>query len=221
MSSKRSRRVQEAFGIVSKEIDMPIIESLDIDLHPGEIILVTGPSGSGKSLLLDSIQALASHETALASAPDVVIDGLVKGGSPYIGRPRACHPDCAPVDALDSLSLESTLELMALAGLAEPQILIRPAKTLSLGQRYRLSLALGMSDEIDVFLVDEFCESLDQFSAVAVARHLRQATSSRRMSAIVATSRPDPMLPSLQPDRNLVLSSDGRFTWRPREGGRG
>ena len=103
---------------------------------------------------------------------------------------------------------------MAVAGLAEPQVLIRPAKTLSVGQRYRLSLALGMSDETDVFLVDEFCEALDQFSAVAVAKHLRREISLRATGAVVATSRPAPIMSSLQPDRTLLLSSDGRFVWR-------
>lgn len=214
VSSRRSRRVQEAFGIVSKEIDLPVIENLDLAVHRGEIILVTGPSGSGKSLLLEAIQALARNSTSLGNSPDVIVDGLVKGDFPSVGGPRACHPDIAPVDALETLPLEGTLELMAVAGLAEPQVLIRPAKTLSLGQRYRLSLALGMSDETDVFLVDEFCEALDQFSAVAVAKHLRREVSLRAIGAVVATSRPAPLMSSLQPDRIVVLSSDGRFVWR-------
>ena len=42
VSSRRSRRVQEAFGIVSKEIDLPVIDNLDLAVHRGEIILVTG-----------------------------------------------------------------------------------------------------------------------------------------------------------------------------------
>ena len=214
VSSRRSRRVQEAFGIVSKEIDLPVIENLDIAVHRGELILVTGPSGSGKSLLLEAIQELARNSTSLGTHPDVIINGLAKGNLPSVGRPRVCHPDVAPVDALESVALESTLELMAVAGLAEPQVLIRPAKTLSLGQRYRLSLALGISDDIDLFLVDEFCEALDDFSAVAVAKHLRREISSRAIGAVVATSRPAPILSSLQPDRTLILSSDGRFVWR-------
>ena len=214
VSSRRSRRVQEAFGIVSKEIDLPVIESLNVAVHRGEIILVSGPSGSGKSLLLQAIQSLARNRTSLEDAPSVIIDGLANGDLARVGYPKACHPDVAPIDALESLSLESTLKLMAVAGLAEPQVLIRPAKTLSLGQRYRLSLALGISDDINLFLVDEFCESLDQFSAVAVAKHLRREVSQRAIGAVVATSRPAPIMSSLQADKTLILSSDGRFVWR-------
>ena len=214
VSSRRSRRVQEAFGIVSKEIDLAVIESLDVAIHRGEIILVSGPSGSGKSLLLKAIQALARSRISLEDAPNVIIDGVANGELVSIGYPKACHPDVAPIDAMESQSLESALELMAVAGLAEPQVLIRPARTLSLGQRYRLSLALGISDDMNLFLVDEFCESLDQFTAVAVARHLRREVSQRAIGAVVATSRPGPIMSSLKADKTLILSSDGRFVWR-------
>ena len=214
VSSNRSRRVQEAFGIVSKEIELPIIENLDITVDRGEIVLVIGPSGSGKSLLLETLQVLTKSRTSLQDPTGVMFDGIVKGDIPRVGYPKKCHSDVAPIDALESLSLESTLKLMAVAGLAEPQLLIRPARTLSLGQRYRLSLALGMAGDADLFLVDEFCEPLDQFSAVAVARHLRRETSSKGIGAIVATSRPDAIASSLSPDKTLILSSDGRFVWR-------
>ena len=214
VSSGRSRRVQEAFGIVSEEIDYPILENLDFSVQRGEIVLVTGPSGSGKSLLLETILALTGNDTVLESSPSVITDGRIRGKVPSVGWPRECPSDVAPVDALKSQTLESTLQLMAVAGLAEPQVLIRPARTLSLGQRYRLSLALGIAAAEDVFLVDEFCESLDQFSSVAVTKHLRREITSRGSAAIVATSRPDPINSSLQPDKTLILSSDGRFVWR-------
>lgn len=214
VSSNRSRRVQEAFGIVSEEIEIPLIEHLRFSIHTGEIVLVTGPSGSGKSLLLEAIRILTGHSSASAISSEVTTDGQVIGPIPRVGRPKQCQPDVAPIDALDYLSLETTMRLMAVAGLAEPQVLIRPARTLSLGQKYRLSLALGVADDIDIFLVDEFCESLDQFSAVAVARHLRREVDHRGMGAIVATSRPDTFVSSLRPERTLILSSDGRFAWR-------
>ena len=214
VSSRRSRRVQEAFGIVSREIDLSVIENLDVTVHRGEIILVSGPSGSGKSLLLHAIHSLATNNATLEESPSVTIGGLVNEGFVKVGRPETCHPDVAPIDALQSLSLEETLELMAVAGLAEPQVLIRPAKTLSLGQKYRLSLALGLCDDIELYLVDDFCESLDQFSATAVARHLRREISLRAIGAVVATSRPAPIVSALRPDKTLILSSDGRFVWR-------
>ena len=213
VSSNRSRRLQEAFGIVSASVELPIIEGLNIIIRPGEIILVKGPSGSGKTLLLEAIRLLAGEGRLTNLSPEVLVTGKLHGNPPRIGSQRTCDPDTAPIDALDWLPMEQALHIMAVAGLAEPQVLIRPSRTLSLGQKYRLSLALAMAEEIDLLLVDEFCEPLDRFSAVAVAKHLRREVGIGGRSAIVATSRPDVITSTLKPDRTLVLSSDGRFTW--------
>ena len=213
VSSKRSRRLQEAFGIASEVIEAPIIENLDFSIHPGEIILVTGPSGSGKSLLLESIKLFAGKNPPPFNIAEVTVNGEGGESTPIIAGPRECDPDVAPIDALEWLPMDTALKLMAVSGLAEPQVLIRPSRTLSTGQRYRLSLALGIAGDVDLFLVDEFCETLDGFSTAAVARQLSRETRSRRMGAVVATSRAEPVSSSLRPDRTLVLSSDGRFIW--------
>ena len=214
VSSSRSRRLQEAFGIASEMIDVSVIENLDLSVDPGEIVLVTGPSGSGKSLLLETIKFFARGDHNPYDSSGVRISGEVRSTILNLGEPRQCQPDLAPIDALDWLPMETALKLMAVAGLAEPQVLIRPARTLSVGQRYRLSLALGLAEDVDLFLVDEFCETLDQFSMAAVARHLRRETTSRGMGTIVATSRAEPVSFSLKPDRTLILSSDGNYVWR-------
>lgn len=214
VSSNRSRRLQEAFGIASEMIDVPVIEELDFSANPGEIVLVTGPSGSGKSLLLDTIKLFALGNQPPDDPDGVRIRGEVRSTKSNLGEPRLCQPEIAPIDALDWLPMETALRLMAVAGLAEPQVLIRPAKTLSVGQKYRLSLALGLAEDVDLFLVDEFCETLDQFSMAAVARHLRRETTSLGMATVVATSRADPVSFSLKPDRTLILSSDGNYVWR-------
>ena len=214
VSSNRSRRLQEAFGIVSEQVELPIIENLDLLVSSGEVVLVTGPSGSGKSLLLEAIKLLTKNRSSLTELSEINIVGKLHGNNPSVGVPKSCDPSIAPIDALNWLSMEDALQVMAVSGLAEPQVLIRSSRTLSLGQRYRLSLALGLAEDVDLFLVDEFCEPLDRYSTAAVARHLRREADLRRMAVIVATSRPDLVASSLKPDRTLILSSDAAYTWR-------
>ena len=214
VSSNRSRRLQEAFGIVSEQVELPVVENLDLSIHSGQVVLITGPSGSGKSLLLESIKLLTGGGTSVCTSSDISVTGKLIGACPDVGIPKTCDPSVAPIDALNWLPMEQALRTMAVSGLAEPQVLIRPSKTLSLGQRYRLSLALGLADDIDLFLVDEFCEPLDQYSMAAVSKHLRREADVRGMGVIVATSRADPVASSLRPDQTLFLSSDGRYVWR-------
>ena len=216
-SSARVRRVQEAFGIVTNVIETRIVDNLDLTLRPGEITLVTGPSGSGKSLLLEAIKWSCSSSTFITASQDIEVSGRVEGSLPRLAWPMPCDPNVTPIDALKDLPIEVALNTLAVAGLAEPQVLIRPSKTLSLGQKYRLSIAIGLAQDPDVFVVDELCEPLDRFTSTAVARRLRREASKRKFAVVAATARPDQIVTSLEPDRVLKLASDGGHTWQLRD----
>ncbi|HSW46139.1 MAG TPA: ABC transporter ATP-binding protein, partial [Phycisphaerae bacterium] len=43
------------FGVSLNQPPRVIARELDLDLRPGTVTLITGPSGSGKSLVLDAI----------------------------------------------------------------------------------------------------------------------------------------------------------------------
>ena len=71
-SSERSRRVQEAFGIVAREHSSVLVEGLDLALRAGEITLIAGPSGSGKSLLVRAIRYLTARGPVRGRLPSGV-----------------------------------------------------------------------------------------------------------------------------------------------------
>ena len=214
VSSVRARRVQEAFGIVSTEFQSTLVEQLDFRILRGQIILIGGPSGTGKSLLLRSIRylvAVGSKKGRLPDGVDLEVGKTTTGV--HVAWPRAIPKNIAPIEILDGFDISEALRILASAGLAEAQLFVRPSRTLSLGQSYRLSLALALAENPDLLIIDEFCEPLDRFSATAVSRKIRSAATDRDMSILVATADPNRVSRSLDPDRILLLSSAGTHKW--------
>lgn len=52
------RNLNHAFG--SGSLRKPVLSDVDLDIYPGEVVLLTGPSGSGKTTLLTLIGGLRS-----------------------------------------------------------------------------------------------------------------------------------------------------------------
>lgn len=147
------------------------------ELKPGQLGLLTGPSGSGKSLTLDGVRTRIG---------DRVIDAHgVLGG--LLDESRAV------VEVL-GVSLENTLGALSLAGLAEPMLWIRPPATLSDGERARLAIAaslmLAAQRPGSWVVIDECCALLDAVTAKSVARTLgRWARRSGTARVLCASSR--------------------------------
>ena len=212
--SARARRVQEAFGIVSTEFRSTLANGLDLTVSRGQIILVGGPSGTGKSLLLRAVRHLAGIGPRKGRLPEgVVLEGERTTERVRVSWPRTIPRAMAPIEILERFSLDDSLQILASAGLAEAQLFVRPARTLSLGQSYRLSLALALAEDPDLLLIDEYCEPLDRYSVAAVSQKLRKAATKRQMGVIVATADPERVAGSLNPNRMLLLSSDGTHKW--------
>lgn len=215
-SSREARQIQEAFGIVAKKFDNEIIKGLNMEIHCGEVVLVTGASGTGKSLLLQAIvQHARKQKKFLSLKKGIKSEGKISGPRVKVVVATPPPKTKSPISLLieRGLSLEKSLNLLASAGLAEAQLFVRPSDTLSTGQRYRLSLALALSKSPELLVVDEFCESLDKFSTVAVCRRLRKEASRNGTAIIVATVDYNKVYTELKPDKILRLLPNARHKW--------
>lgn len=170
------------FGIGVTRANAPAREFGGIDtllaLAPGEIALVTGPSGCGKSTLLRALRRRVHN----AKFRDLSSAGT-----------RA-DAKTAVIDLIP-LPLERSLRLLAAAGLADPFVLGRSVRDLSVGERMRFTLArsLARCARKEWLLLDEFLTMLDRETAVAVASSFRRAARSIApdLRIVVATPHGD------------------------------
>jgi len=169
---------------------------------PGQIVLLCGGSGSGKSSLLRAVRREARR---------------VADRSRWIDLPALAPPgDAMVVDCFRKTPLEQALAMLSRVGLAEVWTYLRPVEQLSDGQQWRLKLARAMAIATRIsragnrrraiIACDEFAAILDRITAAIVARCLRrlidadlEARSDQAASAIVVTSHDD-LIGPLAPD---------------------
>lgn len=169
----RVLEVAEAFGLGLSDKKFVIYDNLELEVNPGDVVYITGQSGSGKSLLLrDLSQKMRDSGLKVADLNEVEL------------------PDVPVIESLGQSTIEAT-ELLSKAGISDAWIYIRKPKELSDGQRYRLKLAKVMEQDADVWIADEFGAILDRVTAKAVAFNM--AKVARRLGKVfmVATTHTD------------------------------
>jgi ABC-type ATPase with predicted acetyltransferase domain len=191
-----SRRVLGAaamFGLDVSAFNAPPSQgSLTIPIRCGEIVLITGPSGGGKTTLLKAVAAMLRRRNRIVLEPASL----------------APSNRCAVVDLFEE-PLDRVVPALARAGLAEAPLLGRCVAELSDGQRFRLTLAqLMLKAEAHgrraVIVIDEFASGLDACTARGVCRGLARWLRRSDHTLVVAGNH-DVLAESLGPD-HLVLT---------------
>ena len=209
----KCRRIQEAFGIVSRKFSAEIVRDFSADFKQGEITLIAGASGVGKSILLDTIVRVIQKGGRHKFPANIDVEGGEAKIKARVARLLPPPRNKAPIDLLANGkkkdSLDHAMRILASAGLAEAHLFVRPSYALSVGQSYRLALAIALAKFPDILAIDEFCEPLDTYTAAAVCRKLRKTAEKQGLCALVATANADRIIRELRPDRVLLLSAGG------------
>lgn len=182
---------------------LTVLKGVDLEVMPGEVVGLIGPSGSGKSSLL--------HAAGLLERPtsgQVLIDGEDVGGLDERARTRLrlhrigfvyqFHHLLPEFDALDNVALpmriagvgegearrRATEKLTAL-GLGQ-RVTHQPAQ-LSGGEQQRVAIARALANSPRLLLADEPTGNLDPATSQAVFESLRELAKTTGVAALIAT----------------------------------
>lgn len=200
--TKSTHAIQLAFGISPDELRTTVIKGLNVELQPGEIVLIVGPSGSGKTSLMNLLGG------SLLKKDGICFSGIFNiPREARIGIFEPIKSNKPIIEIFGSEDLTHGLHLLNIAGLSEAFIYLKRYSELSAGQKYRAMLAQLISSEKNIWLGDEFCANLDPITANIVSFNLQKMA--RRMGATVILASPhvSSFLFSLNPDKVIILSS--------------
>lgn len=161
----------EAFGLGLDERRQTLYDDFELRLGEGDVVYVTGDSGSGKSVLLRALREDLGDRAI--DIDDVSVD-----------------EGALIVDSVGA-TLTEALGLLSRVGLNDAYFFLRRYGELSEGQRYRFRIAKMMESGRRYWVADEFCSTLDRTTAKIVAFNIQKQARRCGTTLIVATSHAD------------------------------
>jgi len=176
-----------------------VLKGIDFEVSPGEIFVIMGPSGSGKSVLLKHVigleapdageilidgksiyspEVMENYRLAMVFQSGALLNSLTVGEN--VGLYLAEHR-LKPPNEIDRIVKEK-LELVGLKDQEDKQ----PSE-LSGGMKKRVAIARALVIEPQLILYDEPTSELDPMSAVIIGEEILNLKKEIHVTSIVVT----------------------------------
>jgi putative ABC transport system ATP-binding protein len=207
-----------------------VLDGIDLDVHPGELVALMGPSGSGKTTLLRIAAGLDRPESGM---PVIAGEHLWVLSPADLAELRRRHVGYVEQrwNLLDSLTVvenvalpleldrrssrEASREAMAaLEAVGIAELARQFPSDLSGGEQQRAAIARSLVGSRRVLVADEPTGALDALTAETVMRLIRQRCDADGVATLLATH--DPAVAGWA-DR-VVFLRDGRLSDRSARG---
>ncbi|GIF77231.1 ABC transporter ATP-binding protein [Asanoa siamensis] len=203
----------------------PVLADVTLTIGEGELVVLAGRTGVGKSTLLGTVNGLVPHFTGGHLAGTVTVDGVSTRSRPprefahlvgMVGQdPLAGFVTDTVEDELaygmEQLGVapqvmrrrvEETLDLLGIAELRR-----RPLRTLSGGQQQRVAVGAVLTMHPRVLVLDEPTSALDPTAAEDVLATLARLVHDLGTTVVMAEHRLERVVPFA--DRFIYLPGDG------------
>ncbi|WP_017930604.1 ABC transporter ATP-binding protein [Robiginitomaculum antarcticum] len=187
----------------SGESVLNVLLSANLDIYPGEVVGLIGPSGSGKSSLLHAaglLETPTAGEVWIKGQECLRLkdDARTRIRREEVGFVYQFHHLLREFNAIDNVALpqmaagvpqtlarKEAARLLTVMGLAE-RMEHQPGQ-MSGGEQQRVAIARAMSNKPSIILADEPTGNLDPTTSGNVFQSLFDLTRTEGVSALVAT----------------------------------
>ena len=196
----RIRDLNHYFG--QGEARKQVLFDNNLEVMPGEIVIMTGPSGSGKTTLLTLIGGLRTVQQGSLEVDGRPVNGLSEKElvkvRRHIGFIFQAHNLFSSLSAFQNVCMalqlqdgpgkvmrERALEVLTTLGLGQ-RIHYKPGN-LSGGQRQRVAIARALANRPRLILADEPTAALDAASGRDVVNLLKRLAEEERSAILIVT----------------------------------
>lgn len=159
--------------------DKPLVERLSFGLQPGQRLLVAGANGTGKSSLLHVISGFYSAEGQISVPSPDRISAMLAPLNFFQGS-LADHLDYDRRTSLEQARIDT---MLADFGIAE--LLDKDPAYFSEGQKHKAYLAICLSKEADLYLLDEPLAAVDVDSKDVLMRWIERSTAGKMLVMVM------------------------------------